>query len=138
MAALICLLLGLCGVVSGQSLIGASLPCQETDRDPDVNNPMDNLICPFTNETCITTSQICDCLSAAQFSRLGSGSGSGLLHGESDENFLVHSIDCSKSLPFLPFLQSSSKFHVANPSTKGNQTQRERLAKASKLTVSHS
>ena len=97
------LLIGLItGTASGQSLIGVSLPCEEADRDPDVNNPRNNLICPFTNETCITTSQICDCMNTAKFSGsgsgLGSGSGSRALRGESDEDFVVHSIDCSKSL----------------------------------------
>ena len=102
-AHILCLLLGLCGVVSGQSLIGVSMPCEETDIDPDVNNPMDNLICPFTNETCITTSQICDCVNVATSSGSvsgsgsGSGSGSKLFSEEYDEGFGIHSIDCSKS-----------------------------------------
>ena len=97
------LLLCLCGVVSGQSLIGASLPCEEENRDPDPNNPMDNLICPFTNETCITASQICDCVNATVFSgspELGSGS---KLY---DEVFGIHSINCSKLLNILPCILS--------------------------------
>ena len=88
----VCLVIGvITTIVSGQSLIGASLPCEEADRDPDVNNPRNNLICPFTNETCITTSQICDCMNAS-----GAGSDLGLVPGESDEDFVVHSIDCGK------------------------------------------
>ena len=110
------------GIASGQSLIGVSLPCEETDRDPDANNPMNNLICPFTNETyCITTSQICDCINTAKFSGSlsgsGSGSGSGVLLGESDKDFVVHSTDCSKSLIIIfllvvhPIMLIMSKHH---------------------------
>ena len=94
------LLLGLCSVVSGQSFIGASMPCEEANRDPDVNNPMDNLICPFTNETCITATQICDCVNVSTLSGSvsGSGSGSELFSGEYEEVLGINSLDCSKSL----------------------------------------
>ena len=106
---IICLLLGLCSVGSGQSLIGASLPCEERDRDPDVNNTMDNLICPFTNGTCITASQICDCVNEAILSGSvsGSGSGSELFSGEYDEVYGIHSLDCGKSLNILPCIRVS-------------------------------
>ena len=102
---IVCLLLGLCSVGSGQSLIGASLPCE----DPDVNNTMDNLICPFTNETCITTSQICDCVNEAILSGSvsGSGSGSELFSGEYDEVYGIYSLDCSKSPNILQCIRAS-------------------------------
>ena len=103
-------------MVSGQSLIGASLPCEERDIDPDPSNTMDNLICPFTNETCITTSQLCDCVNATMFiswiSGSGSGSGSILdpLPGDYDEVFGIHSIDCSKLFDILPCTYLMVKF----------------------------
>ena len=39
-----------------------SLPCEAEDKDPDPENPMDNLSCPFSDEVlqCISLSEICD------------------------------------------------------------------------------
>ena len=104
----ICLFLGLFGIVSGQS---AWLPCEETERDPDDSNPVDNLICPFSSEIdCINSSQICDCVNEARGSGFVERSPEVFVsptidynnpYNYYDDNFGVHSIDCRKSLNML-------------------------------------
>ena len=38
-----------------------SLPCESEEEDPDEENPMDNLSCPFADELqCISVSELCN------------------------------------------------------------------------------
>ena len=78
-----------------------SLPCEADGEDPDPENPMDNLSCPFSDEVlqCISLSEICDgesvCFGGYDeggvFEQIGSGS------GEMQNSIMF---DCSKfSLP---------------------------------------
>lgn len=111
----ICLFLGLFGIVFGQS---SWLPCEETERDPDGSNPVDNPICPFSSETdCINSSQICDCVNEARRSGFVERSPEIFVsptidyynpYSYYDDNFGVHSIDCRKSLNML---SSCSEFY---------------------------
>lgn len=70
--------------VLGQSKNGTFLPCEEESRDPDSNNPVDNLSCPFFEPRyCLAASDLCSCVNATDF---GTGQSSGGLLA----------IDCSK------------------------------------------
>ena len=87
----LCLLVATFQTVVGQSLTGVSLPCQEAGRDPDEDNPMDNLSCPADGIDCFTASQLCDCVNATQN---GSMSASSIFDSAS---FGIRSLNCSKS-----------------------------------------
>ena len=42
-------------------VVETSLPCEAEEEDPDEENPMDNLSCPFADELqCISVSELCN------------------------------------------------------------------------------
>ena len=58
-----CLFLAVVQRAIGQSPIGRALPCEAPDKDPDPQNPKDNLSCLVQNPSmliCYSKNQICD------------------------------------------------------------------------------
>ena len=80
----------------GETLID-SLPCEADGEDPDAQNPMDNLSCPFSDEVllCIPLSEICDgeivCTGGYDEGRVSEQIGSG-----SGEMPSIVVLECSK------------------------------------------
>ena len=76
------LLLTIVQRATAQGVIGRELPCEAPDRDPDPNNPEDNLSCPFGDTSCFPMTQLCDGISTCL--------------GSIDEGVNIAPLDCSK------------------------------------------